>query len=319
MKFNLLMSYLVVFFLGMVLFSCKIETARPAKKKQLVIASDYLSSADAGLFKNFSKRMNIKVKIINVSPDKIISKFEQDRFNSGIDIIMIKSLTSVIQLHKKKVLHPLKNGIHFGTSEAGYSSEKYDYVGFGYDPFIVAESAEHRVGIRMFNDLTRHKFETNLSQSELIPLFAPILSKKNKVDANAWVKKFYDHSKIDSTYVDSIGLSIPILTTYSEFHARENQKEYKGKTFVYPNKKSTGTFYNLRTICIANQSENYDEALAFINYYILENNNKSLNKKLNTIGTKTNAQGFRKFHENSEKLMSYYLTIERLIIKLEKL
>ncbi len=315
MKFNFYLLCTLSIFLGTVLFSCKIETARPAKQKHLTIASDYLQPSDTLIFQNFSKRNNIKLKILHLSASIIIGQFRKKKFNSGIDVFMLKSMITVVDFHKKELLHPLKKGIHFSENEADYCSEKFDYTGFGYDPYIVATSKTNSSGIRMYNDLTRHKFTTNLSNDELIPLFAPIFSKKDRLGANSWVKKFYDHSKKDSTHTDSIVKQFPILSTYSSFHAKENKNEFKDKTSVFPNTKSTGTFYNLRTICIAYQAENFDEAAVFIHYYFNKKNNNSLNAKLNTIGIKSNGHGFRKYYMNSEKMIPYYLTIESLLYK----
>lgn len=305
-------------FFGTLLFSCEIETARPAKQKQLTIASDYLYSADTAIFSDFSKNNNIKVKIVHLSPSKIIGEFRSKSFNTRIDLIMLKTMTDVLDFHKKEILHPLKMGSHFMEADASYSSEKFDYVGFGYDPYIVALPKDLPIGIRMYNDLTNHKFSTDLNDNELIPMFAPILSKKSRVDANSWVKKFYDHSKRDSLYNDSIGRNLPILTNYSSFYSGQNNKQIKNKKIVFPNTKSTGTFYNLRTFCIANQAENYDESISLINFYLQEKNNKNLNKKLNTIAIHSNEIGFRKYYMSSEKMSQYFLTIERLIQKLDQ-
>lgn len=304
-------------FLGALLFSCEIETARPAKQKHLTIASDYLYSTDTVIFRNFSKTNNVKVKIVHLSPSKIIGEFRSKKFNSGIDLIMLKTMTDVLDFHKKEILHPLKMGNHFMEADASYSSEKFDYVGFGYDPYIVALPENLPTRIRMYNDLTHHKFKTDLTDNELIPMFAPILSKKSHVDANTWVKKFYDHSKRDSLYTDSIGRNLPILTNYSSFHSIQNNNQARNKKIVFPNTKSTGTFYNLRTFCIANQAENYDESISLIDFYLKEKNNKSLNKKLNTVAIHSNDIGFRKYYMSSEKMSQYFLTIERLMQKLE--
>lgn len=316
MKFNFHNVRYLFLFLGIVLYSCEIESAKPKKNKILVIASDYLKPSDSLLFQNFSNAKGIKVRIIHATPSKTIGKFRNEKFNTGIDLFMMKSMTSVLSFHKKEILHPLKKDIHFGEKDADYSSEKYDYVGFGYDPFIVASPKSNPNIIRMYNDLTRHKFSTDLTNDELIPMFAPILEKMKRVDANKWVQKFFNSSKKDSIFSDSIIRTLPVLTNYSAFYNPTNKSQFKEKVCVFPNTKSTGTFYNLRTFAIAMQAENFDEATVFIHYFSEKNANRILNEKLNTIGINSKNDEFRKYYFNSEEMMSYYLTVERLINKI---
>lgn len=318
MKFNFYSIYLLLLFLGTFLYSCEIETARPKKNKHLTIVSDYLNSSDTVIFQNFSRRNSIKIKIVHLSPSKIIGQFRKEKFNHGFDLILLQSMTDVLDFHKKDLLHPLVKGNHFNEMDANYSSEKFDYIGFGYDPFVVAMSKEQPTTIRMYNDLTRHKFKTDLSDNELIPMFAPILSKMNRVDANSWVKKFFDNSKPDSLYNDSIGRNLPLLTTYSSFFNSNKSNQIKNKKIIFPNTKSTGTFYNLRTFCIANQAENYDESISLIHYFLSKKNNGVLNKKMNTIPIHSNDLGFRKYYMSSEKMSQYFLTVERLLRKLNR-
>lgn len=300
----------------MVLYSCEIESAKPPKEKYLIIASDYLTPSDTLIFQEFSKQKKISVKILNMSPSKIIGTFRNKNYNTGIDLIMLKSMTDVLDFNKKEILHPLKKSVHFNENQSDYSSEKYNYIGFGYDPFIVALQKNGPRSIRMYNDLTRHKFSTDLSNKEMIPMLAPILEKMKKVDANKWVKKFVISSQIDTIYNDSIIQTLPILTNFSTFKNNDYKEIFKDKICIFPNTKSTGTFYNLRTFTIAVQAENFEEALAFVHYFSESSANSFINRELYTIGIFSNEVGFRKYYYSTESMMSYYLTAERLLNKL---
>src|SRR5690606_10977534 len=156
-----------------------------------------------------------------------------------------------------------------------FSSERYDYVGFGYDPYVVAYPQNERPTIKMYNDLKRYKYIKDLDDSDLIPMIAPILGKMKKTEAHLWIKRMYEHNYADSLLSDSLILQIPVLTSYSNFQKSSEDKLYRNKIVLMPNNKSTGTFYNLRTITIAFQAEHYNEALAFIDFYLEEDNNLS--------------------------------------------
>ena len=291
--------------------SCRIETAKPVVKKQLVIASDYLRESDTVLFKNFSKKTNTRITILPLNKSKIIGEFRNNKYNTGIDLFMMKSLYDVHELQKRKIFQPLKLSVNLNEKYLDFSSEQYDYFGFGYDPYVVAYPQNARPTIKMYNDLKRHKYIKDLDDAELIPMIAPILGKMKKTDAHLWIERMYGHNYADSLLSDSLILHMPVLTSYSNFQNNREEMLYKNKTVLMPNNKSTGTFYNLRTITIAFQAENYNEALAFIDFYLEEENNLSLNKALHTVAINSSESGFRKYYVHSEEMLKYYLLIER--------
>ena len=300
--------------LGIVFSSCKIETAKPSAHKKLVIASDYLNVKDSTLFTQFEKESKIDIKIIHLSSKKIEDLLQTKKNNSGIDVVMLKSMKDVVDLQKNKLFHPLKEGIHFQTKNANYSSEKYNYVGFGYDPYIVVTKSGASHSVRMYNDLTRQKFTTDLTKDELVPLMAPILAKTRRMDANNWVKRFYGMAKRDSIINDSIQSNTPFLTYYSSYMSNP---AFKKKNCVFPNTKSTGTFYNLRTIIIVEQAENYTSATEFIKFALTPSHNEVMCKRLNIIPLDS-SRHFRKYYLSTEKMIAYYLTVERLNVKLKE-
>lgn len=294
-----------------VLWSCRLETAQPVKQKQLVIASDYLSESDTLLFRSFSESSNTRITILPWKKSKIIGEFRNNKYNTGIDVIMMKSMYDVHDLHKRKLFQPLKVSVNLKEEYLDFSSERYDYFGFGYDPYIVAYPQNERATIKMYNDLKRYKYIKDLNESELIPMIAPILGKMKKTEAHLWIKRMYEHNYADSLLSDSLISRMPILTNYSNFQKNRNGKLYKNKVILMPNNKSTGTFYNLRTMAIAFQAEHYTEATEFIDFHLSEENNRSLNKKMKTIAINSSEAGFRKYYVHSEEMLEYYTLIER--------
>ena len=306
--------YITYFLIALLVVSgCRIETAKPALQKRLVIASDYLNEGDTILFRSFSKSTHTRITILPWNKSKIIGEFRNNKYNTGIDLFMMKSMSDVHYLQKRKLFQPLKLSTNLKEEYMDFSSEKYDYFGFGYDPYVVAYPKQNYPTIKMYNDLTRHYYVKDLDDSEMIPMIAPVLAKMKKTDANKWLMRLYAHNLGDSIVSDSVLGRLPILTSYSNFQANMDNKFYSGKTIVLPNYKSTGTFYNLRTMCIAYQAENYNEALEFVDFYLSEENNPVLNKALNTIGVSSSEFGFRKYYVHSEEMLQYYVLVERSI------
>jgi hypothetical protein len=70
-------KFLLPLFLGLVLVACKIEEAKPEISKKLVLASDFLEAKDTVLFKRFSKKTGIRLKILNLNASQIAQKLKR--------------------------------------------------------------------------------------------------------------------------------------------------------------------------------------------------------------------------------------------------
>jgi ABC-type Fe3+ transport system substrate-binding protein len=304
--------------------SCSIETAKPSKNKELVIASDYLEAKDTILFQSFAHKNSIRISIYNLSADKIIGTIRNKEANSGIDVIMLKSLYDISRLDKRDILQSIDFTNKISHSAIKYSSWKYNYVGFGIDPYIIAFDLKSDNKVSMYNDLTNHNYISNLDDNQYPPLLAPVFKKLNKVKGNQWIKDFLDHSVAnpipgDTVLNDTLYRRLPVLTILSEFKSNKKLNPlYKNRSFLLPNERSNGTFYNLRSIAIVDQASNYTSAIDFIFFCIEEENNTKINQKLNTYSIYPSQSNFRKYNTSSEELFPYYSMTERIKSKLTK-
>ncbi|MEJ6777512.1 MAG: hypothetical protein QNK85_09360 [Crocinitomicaceae bacterium] len=307
----------------LMLASCSTETAQPYKARELIIASDYLEAKDTLLFRAFAKKNAIRILIYTLTSDKIISTIRNKAANSGIDLVMLKSLYDVSKLNKREILHHIDLTVKKSQEAIHYSSWKYNYVGFGIDPYIIAFELNSDNKVKIYNDLTRFYHINKLESNHYPPMLAPILKKLNKARGNQWIKDCLDHSISkpipgDSLLNDSLFLRLPVLTTLSDFKLNKDSNHlYKNKSFLLPNERSKGTFYNLRSIAIVNQASNYTIALDFIGFCLDEKNNVKLNDALNTYSIYSRQIDFRKYSPSAEELIPYYSIIEHFKIKLE--
>ena len=295
--------------------SCSIETAKPSTEKELFIISDYLSESDTIIFQEFINKEKVILQIINMESDKIIGLTRNQGTNVQADLILVKSLYDIHKISKRDILHTINFSKELSTTEQKHSSWKFNYVGFGLDPFIIA--CPENNFIRTYNDLLQTSFVNELSERELISMLSPVMYKMKRVKANKWIKKFISHSKNKMTVLDSNGRMLPILTTHSSFSTNQDTiLNYQQRIISYPNSKSSGSFFNIRTIGIVDQAQNYIEAKAFINYYLTSENNIKLNKRLHTFSIHPNNESFRRYKAPNEKLIQYYQIVDRLLKKL---
>ena len=302
-----------------IITSCRIETAKPSSKRQLIIASDYLTVGDSVLFKDFAKKSKVKVRIVPMETDKIIGTIRNNGANSEIDLIMVKSLYNVYKLDKREILHPINYSEKLPPEILAISSRKYHFVGYGIDPYVFAIEPGQHNAVKTYADLTQFEFINSLEKSEIAPMLSPVLRKMQKVQANKWIMQFMNKSIFPKELTDSLVVGKTILTTYSNFHERaKSDSLFIGKSIIFPNKRTTGTFYSIRTFCIVDQAQNYTEADALIKFYCEPKNNKALNRAMQTISVYSKEYNFRKHAVPAEKLFGYYGMVERVLNKLEK-
>jgi len=309
-------SFFFLFLLSISVLSCEIETAKAPENKQLVILSDYLNQSDTVLFQSFIRQENVSMQIVEMKADKIIGLIRNEGASIHADIIMVESIFDIHKMSKRSLLQRINFSNEIGEDEQKFSSWTYNFVGFGVDPFVVANSKKNNV--RIYNDLLSARFVNDLDKKETISMLSPIMHKLKKVKANKWIKMFSDSSVRIIELKDTLNTGLPILTTYSDFSSnKDTLLDYSNRFLMYPNSKSTGTFFNLRTIGIVDQAQNYTVAQDFIFYCLEEKNNKRINNKMNTFSISPSKEVFRKYSVSQEKLVEYNQIVMRLLQKVK--
>lgn len=296
---------------------CTIDSARSAENRQLVIASDYLTEADTLLFAAFSDRKNIHVLIRHLDAVTIHELLRSQGPNAGFDIVMLESEHDVHTLAFEDLLQKLPEDHELPKEAARYSSAKFNYRGFALDPYSVAcTPASPKVST--YNDLTRVAFIDDLSPQDKITLLAPVSRKMEKGIAQAWILKFAEHGIRSVSDRDSAALNTPILCKRSQFIAGQSDTSglYRKKELRILTSGKNGSFYNLRTLCIASQCENYSEAQAFLHHYLTEKPNAVLCRKLHLVSVYRTGADFRPYKLSTEELLSYHTLVKRILDRL---
>ena len=238
--------------------------------------------------------------------------------NSGVDIVMLESMYDVHKIQRYKLLQNIDFSDEVTVEVQKYSSWKYDYVGFGVDPYIIAHSTQQPNSIKTYNDLTRFDYVNKLAYEDEVAMLAPSLHKMKKVKANNWIKKYVKHRLSSKNLPDSLHAMLPTLLTFSSYKELKTSSDaFRKKEYLMPNRNSTGTFYNTRTFCIVNQAENYVTAKTFVSFFLEKKHNSKINERLNTLSIYNPGNGFRRYSTHTENLLSYFIMVERVLQKLD--
>lgn len=304
--------YLYILIPLVLLSACVIPEVKQNDEKHLLIVSDYLDSSDIKLFQKFIDNEKVDIEIKNLNANNIIGSFRNYQYGTGIDVIMLESLYDVKRISKLDYLASIDWFEEESTIDNRFYSTKYNYIGYGLDPYVFMIDPDSISPHRTYTDLRHHPYYTTHEDKELIPLYSSILSRMSKVDAYNWIKSCEEQQQ-ERWDLPNTKTVISKLSKVPTLKNDSLTKRYS-KTF-YPNQNGTGAFYDLRTICIVNQAENFQEAKNFIKHCLSQKNNEQLNQQLRTASV-TSKTNFRSFKTRSEELLQYYGMVERIQNKL---
>lgn len=301
------------------LTSCYVETAQPTDRRELVIASDYLTPADTILFEEFTRQNKVRIFIREISTNGIIGLIRNADYDSGLDLIMVKSVHDVYRLNQQKILHPLYEGDEEIKSEENYTSYRYNFVGIGLDPYVILQPTDSLPELTSYDELKDRKHISLLSEGDEKTFFSPLRGNLPRVEVFNWLKEWKNHV-VDSTYLSNTHDSVRlILATHSSTTQLVDSIKRRFNRMTFP-ESFKGTFYNLRTICIVHQAENYKTAKEFINFCVNPGYNDQICRKTSIFPIysylKSREGTFTPYPVKAEEAMQYHSLIERVMNKL---
>lgn len=300
-------------FVLLLLMGCAVEEASLPTDRQLVIASDYLSAEDSLLFRKFSQQYKIDVRIINLDARVIYSQLMEEGPQSEIDLILLESEYDVHRLAVADLLQAYPSDFDLRSSLKKYASPRYHFIGFALDPYIVTASAASNQ-ITTYNDFTHQDFSDELSTADRINLLAPICQKLDKGKTEIWINDFVSHGRIPASDKDTILTTLPRLMKRSTYYElKENSPRNILPAMRIISSGKNGSFYNLRTFCLASQCSNYSEALTFVEYFLKQEKNDYLCTKLQLVPATHPGETFRPYKVNTGELLSFHTLVERIL------
>lgn len=231
-----------------------------------------------------------------MNADQLIGEIRNNRFNSGIDLIMMESPFDVNRINRLNIFHPLR------SSEIRNRWKDYNVVPIAIDPYIIIskeDSLQHIVDSTGFK-----KTLLMFQEQDLIVYLSYDYLNTDPIVAAGKIREErhkYTYNRTQTWQVHEI------ITGKSEIHQFEKDSLYRN--FKWSNKSETGR-YNVYTIGILNQPEHYQKAINFIRLF---RQNSFLRPFLNKLNLEEIT-----IHHGSSKLVledqiQYFTQIERAL------
>ncbi len=269
--------------------SCGLETARPSKEQELVIASDFLTKNDLLLFHSFEEKYGVTIRLKSISSDSIHKHLNHYGYASRIDLVFLRSALDFCELESENLLHSIDNNTLSTRIPEKYQGKNGSWFGLSIDPYIIVHRKDSVSSISNYKDLLKFPvWTTNLRESnQLEAFYTGILhrGRSNKQQTVEFVESLETKRTKIKRSIDSTFTFPPLLTNYSAFYSDTNvmRSRYKKLKLIFPNQRNGGTMFELRAISIVKQATNYTNALEFVFYLSEEGNNQRINNWWNTF------------------------------------
>jgi ABC-type Fe3+ transport system substrate-binding protein len=252
-------KFLLPLFLGLVLVACKIEEAKPEISKKLVLASDFLEAKDTVLFKRFSKKTGIRLKILNLNASQIAQKLKKEGYDSSIDLVFVKSLNSVKILDKTKFQELDANFLREKTPSLK-AFKNATWLVAGLDPFVFSYIPDSTKTAKNYSDLSTNFTWASPQSSEQFSVLLAHRGSHSKKDAK-WKKGFIQNNVTFNSENDSLQNRQFLVIKHSFF--TKNKELSKQREVFFPDK----TYADRWCFAVVDQAKNYESAETFLVYY----------------------------------------------------
>ncbi len=318
--------------------SCLIETAKAPIKQYVNIYTDCLVKSNIKLFASFSKKERIRVRIIHLPTDTILSRLKKQKYNAFADIVILKSVFNMYQMQKEQLMQPVKSSKIDELIAANYKAEDNTWFGIGVDPYVFVSKNDSSTIISEFGDLLKSsnmdKWSTNFKATkELVPMLAPFLFKKKNSAAKKWYYDFLANQHTQEVTKNRNGIPIittdVLLTSYSIYSKMAHKKDSITKNFNlhFSNQAKIGSYYNLICAGIIKQARNFENAKLLLEYISTAQINEKFNNYWNTFPISGSSRKHRFNYQNAyfhlckqktSKIIINYPTIANIIANTKK-
>lgn len=282
--------------LTILLGGCYYEVAKPSKKQYLIVASDFLTYKDKGLFDGFEKKTRIQVVLKPMSNTEIFQLLKREGTDTRVDLCLLSSSYSAYILEKNRLLQTCPEVLtqSLPSIQSPFISRKRTAFGLGIDPYVLLYSKD-TVSINRYADLQKSiSWESDLTEKKDWYPFCvsaiSMFSKEKNALAVRWLDRMLSNKRSTSDR-DTLHPKQVFLSRYSHISGNNQGKRKKpGKTLVFPNQRSSGTYYDIPVAAIVYQARNYKNAWQLIHHLS--------QKKMNHLLCKR--KGFFSFHNQNK-------------------
>jgi ABC-type Fe3+ transport system substrate-binding protein len=239
-----------------VLNSCVLDEAKPSAHEKIVVYTDFYCPADSLIIKEFEQSKNISVQMVYLSQEEIAQSIRKNKFNTGIDVLLLSSDSLRESLYNKSLFSQLRGRSFFRNIDRQFNNNHGYWIPICHNPLILVTEKDSSANCSPMN---WNKFNTD----SIHPKIAV------ESNASSYLMKLKKTSKFSSIAQSAAPNSqkyvIYTLSQVVELSNRDIHYE-KSKCFYYLVEKQR-FMTNFTSVSLYKYSRNKVASQQFIEFY----------------------------------------------------
>lgn len=236
--------------------SCVLDEAKPSVHEKIVVYTDFYCPADSLIIREFEQSRKISVQMVYQTQDEIAQSIRKNKFNTGIDVLLLSSDSLRENLYNKSLFSQLRGRSFFRNIDRQFNNNHGYWVPICHNPLILVTEKDSSSNC---NPMNWDKF----NKDSIYPKIAI------KANANSYLIKLKKTSKFSSIAQNKVSNSpkhaIYTLSQIVELSNRDIHYE-NSKCFYYLVEKQR-FMTNFTSVSLYKYSRNKIASQQFIEFY----------------------------------------------------
>ncbi len=117
--------------------SCVLDQAKPSVHEKVVVYTDFYCPADSLIIQEFEQSKKISVQIVYQTKDEIAKSIQKNKFNTGIDVLLLSSDSLRENLYNQSLFSQLRDRSFFRNMDRQFNNNHGFWVPVCHDPLIL--------------------------------------------------------------------------------------------------------------------------------------------------------------------------------------
>lgn len=167
--------------------SCVLDEAKPSAHEKIVVYTDLYCPADSLIIQEFQQSKNISVQIVYQTQDEIAKSIQKNKFNTGIDVLLLSSDSLRENLYNQSLFSQLRGRSFFRNMDRQFNNNHGYWVPICHNPLILVTKKDSSANcIPMnWNKFKKDSIHAKIAVESNLSSYLMKLEKTNKFSAIA--------------------------------------------------------------------------------------------------------------------------------------